>query len=137
MIAHSSLQSIEYYEMSARRADSAPDLETAEDGQLNIVVQQRADETSFGIRLNATIAMALGEANVSVAGEYALLDDHVLTPRSLQLFANEVAVMTVFPYLREAVASITGRVFQQPLHLPMVSRGDIAIELTEESSETN
>lgn len=131
LIEHSELRSIEYYEMSARRYDAPRAEDLPENGQLNIVVQQRSDAESFGVRLNAKIVIALGEAEVSVAGEYALLNEDALTPRSLQLFANEVAVMTVFPYLREAVASITGRVFQQPLHLPMVNRGDIAVDVTE------
>ncbi|MBF4592094.1 MULTISPECIES: hypothetical protein [unclassified Curtobacterium] len=79
--------------------------------------------------------IALGEVDVSVAGEYTLLDPSVLTQRSLQLFANEVAVMTVFPYLREAVASITARVFQQPLHLPMIARGQIVVDVADRRAD--
>lgn len=133
VISHSELRSIEYHELSARRYSAQPDAEVSDNGTLNIVVQQRSDAESFGVRLNATIVFPIGEATVSVAGEYGLLEGHEVTSRSLQLFANEVAVMTVFPYLREAVASITGRVFQQPLHLPMVKRGEIAVEVTEEA----
>jgi preprotein translocase subunit SecB len=129
VIAASELRSIEYYEMSARRYDAPKELVEAEDGQLRIAIQQRSDSDSFGIRLNATLTMALGEANVSVAGEYALTQEIELTTRAVQLFANEVGVMTVFPYLREAVASMTGRVFKEPLHLQTISRGDIVTEV--------
>jgi preprotein translocase subunit SecB len=131
LIEHSELRSIEHYEMSARRYDAPPADDAPDNGQVNIVVQQRSDADSFGVRLNAKIVIPLGEVEVSVAGEYALLNPAALTPRSLQLFANEVAVMTVFPYLREAVASITGRVFQQQLHLPMISRGQIVVDVNE------
>lgn len=72
--------------------------------------------------------MALGEANVSVAGEYALTEELELTNRAVQLFANEVGVMAVYPYLRKAVAAITGRVFNERLHLQIISRGDIVID---------
>lgn len=129
LIEQSELRSIEYYEMSARRYDAAPTDVVPENGQVNIVVQQRSDADSFGVRLNAKIVIAIGEAEVSVAGEYTLADASALTDRSLQLFASEVAVMTVFPYLREAIASITGRVFQQPLHLPMIVRGQLTVDL--------
>lgn len=129
VIAASELRSVEYYEMSAKRYDATQEPADAENGQLRIAVQQRSDSDSFGVRLNATLTLAIGEANVSVAGEYALTEDFALTTRAVQLFANEVGVMTVFPYLREAVASITGRVFNQPLHLQMISRGDIVTEV--------
>jgi len=129
VIAASELRSVEYYEMSAKRYDATQAPADAENGQLRIAVQQRSDADSFGIRLNATLTLAIGEANVSVAGEYALTEDFALTTRAVQLFANEVGVMTVFPYLREAVASVTGRVFNQPLHLQMISRGDIVTEV--------
>lgn len=131
LIASSSLSSIEYYEMAARRYEAPSEEDASDQGQLTIGVQQRRDDDSFGVRLNARIVVSVGEAEVSVAGEYALTDSSTLTPRALQLFASEVAVMTVFPYLREAMASLTGRVFHQPLHLPMVSRGEIAVELIE------
>ena len=129
VIAASELRSIEYYEMSAKRYDAPQELADTQDGQLRIAIQQRSDAESFGIRLNAALTMALGEANVSVAGEYALTEGLELTTRAVQLFANEVGVMAVYPYLREAVASITGRVFNEPLHLQMISRGDIVTEV--------
>jgi len=129
VIAASELRSIEYYEMSAKRYDVPQELVETKDGQLRIAIQQRSDGESFGVRLNASLTMALGEANVSVAGEYALTEELKLTTRAVQLFANEVGVMAVYPYLREAVASITGRVFKEPLHLQMISRGDIVTEV--------
>jgi preprotein translocase subunit SecB len=129
IIAASELRSVEYYEMSGRRYDAIQSAEEAETGELRIVVQQRADADSFGIRLNATLTLSAGEAQVSVAGEYALTEELELTTRSVQLFANEVGVMTVYPYLREAVATITGRVFKQPLHMQMITRGDIVTEV--------
>lgn len=129
VIAASELRSVEYYEMSGRRHDAVQSAEEAETGELRIVVQQRADADGFGVRLNATLTLSIGEAQVSVAGEYALTQELELTTRAVQLFANEVGVMAVYPYLREAVATITGRVFKQPLHLQMITRGDIVTEV--------
>ena len=135
LIKSSNLASIEYYEMMARRYEAPQNEQDVSDqGQLTIGVEQRRDEDSFGVRLNARIVVSIGEAEVSVAGEYALQNPSTLTPRALQLFASEVAVMTVFPYLREAMASLTGRVFHHPLHLPMVSRGEIAVDLIEDEA---
>ena len=131
LIANSQLHGIHYFEVSAKQSEMPEDSESATDGQFSVVVQQRVDETAFGVRLNATAALPIGQASASVAGEYELLNGYSPSRRAVQLFANEVAVMTVFPYLREAVASVTGRVFGQPLHLPIVERGQIALEVEE------
>ncbi|MBT1621180.1 hypothetical protein KK101_00555 [Curtobacterium flaccumfaciens pv. oortii] len=130
LIANSELRSVEYYELSAQRADAAPKVsEGPEDAELSITVEQRRDDDSFGVRLVANVAISVGSATASVAGEYALLNGHQPSVRTLQLFTNEVGVMTVFPYLREAIASCTSRVFGQPLQLPTVERGQIAVNV--------
>ena len=60
LIASSNLNSIEYYEMTARRYDTPLSEEDASDqGQLTIGVQQRRDEDSFGVRLNARIVVGI------------------------------------------------------------------------------
>jgi hypothetical protein len=129
LVARSTLSSIEQYELHARReqADSPKDA-----AEVSIAVQQRLDETSFGIRLNADIRLGVGTISASVAGEYELLDGYQPTPRTLQLFANEVGVMTVFPFLREAVSTMSVRVFGQPLLLPTIERGQIALDVDEQ-----
>lgn len=133
LIENSSLRSIECYEVTARRYDLQPDAEVdPEEGQLTIVVQQRADDDSFGVRLVANVTVPIGEATASVAGEYDLLNGYEPSARTRQMFANEVGVMTVFPYLREAISSTTARVFGEPLILPTVQRGEIAIEVDDE-----
>lgn len=129
LVACSQLRSVEFYEISARRYESPGEAEEIEEGsaRVDIGVQHRYDDSSFGVRLTADINSSLGQARVSAAAEYDLIDTAAFDPSSLDLFANEVGIMAVFPYLREGVSSITGRVFGHPLHLPTVSRGDISI----------
>ncbi|MFH5879101.1 hypothetical protein [Arthrobacter sp. NA-172] len=50
--------------------------------------------------------------------------------RVVELFAKEVAVITLFPYLREALATITPKVFGTPITLPVAQRGQIGFEVT-------
>lgn len=116
---------MDFYEVSARRHDTPR--EDVGDGQLTIHVQQRITETDFGVRLTAVVVSPQGEATASVAGEYELLQGITPSRRALQLFADEVSVMTVFPYVREAVATVTAKVFGEPLHLPLIQRGDVVI----------
>ena len=132
VIANTVLRNIEFFEVSARRNDPPPD-QPAE-GRLTIEVQQRIDEQSFGVRLNARAVLPTGEASASVAGTYDLLNGVAPSIRTLRLFANEVAVMTVFPYLREAVATATSKVFGDAVYLPLVQRGEIALDIEDEGT---
>ncbi len=129
IIEHSTLVAMDFYEVSARRHDAPR--EEVEDGQLTIQVQQRATDTNFGVRLTASVISLQGEATASVAGEYELLHGIAPSRRALQLFADEVSVMTVFPYVREAIATITAKVFGEPVHLPLIQRGEVVVNKDE------
>ncbi|PPH98176.1 hypothetical protein C5C56_11230 [Rathayibacter sp. AY1D1] len=131
LINSSQLDRVDFHELSARRvADTNTENRTADDdGNLNLGVQQRIDETSFGVRLNASVSFTAGEATVSVAAEYSLKSDYKPSKRTLQIFCNEVAIMTVFPYLREGMSSITTRVFGEAIYLPVAERGTISVDV--------
>lgn len=129
IIENSELKSIEHHEISASRSGFSAD--AAEPGNLTIEVQQRFGETDFGIRLNARVVLPIGEATASVAGEYSLTNGITPSRRALQLFANEVAVMTILPFLRESIATVTTKVFGAPVFLPLAERGEIALSVDE------
>lgn len=132
VIANSALRSIDHHELSARRTDAAsPEGEVTTDGKLNIEVQQRFAEGEFGVRLRAHVVLPIGEATAVVAGEYELQNKFVPRRAAVQMFMNEVAIMTVLPYVREAIASITTRVLGAPVYMPIVERGDITVDVDE------
>ncbi|MFA6298784.1 MAG: hypothetical protein WC642_06440 [Nocardioides sp.] len=128
VIASAELASIDYYDVSASRLDDENPDHTGEDN-LTISVQYRSVEQGFGVRLLAEVVLPNGRARACVAGEYLLADGFDADERACQIFVNEVAVMTVYPYLREAMATATSRVFGEPLHLPIVQRGEIRVNL--------
>lgn len=130
IIEHSVLVAMDFYEVSARRHDAVR--EDVEDGQLTIHVQQRITDTHFGVRLTASVVSSQGEATASVAGEYKMLHGVSPSRRALQLFADEVGVMTVFPYVREAIATATAKVFGEPVHLPLIQRGEVVVNKDED-----
>jgi hypothetical protein len=63
--------------------------------------------------------------------EYKLLHGDQPPQRVVELFANEVAVMTLFPYLREGIASISSKVFGSPITLPVAQRGQLGFDVSE------
>jgi hypothetical protein len=129
VIANANLRSIEYYEVSARRHESPPHQEDQPEGQVSITVQERHAAGQFGVRLLASVVVPMGEVTASVAGEYDLADGFEPSRRALQNFANEVAVMTVFPYLRESIATASARVLGRAIQLPVIERGSIALDV--------
>lgn len=128
LIDHVELTGIHYHEIAARLVADRPD---ADEVEFSLSVEQRQGDEGFGVRI---IAEALGrnaEARVIVAAEYDLTDGYQPTDRSLQHFTNNVAVMTLVPYVREALSTTTMRVFPNPVILPVLSRGTLAVDVDE------
>ena len=82
----------------------------------------------------ATAEVAIGEAVVSVAGEYSMTEGADPSSRTIKQFVNEVAVQTGLPYLREGMTTITAKVCGKALYIPIIPRGDIAVELDDEDA---
>lgn len=132
LIPAARLTSMDTYELSARRAADEPAAADLESGSIEVDVASHIEEAAFGFRITATITMPIGEVIASVAGEYEIANGVTPTRRTVQQFGNEVAIMSIYPYVREAVSSITAKVFGEPLLMPVVERGQIAVEVDDE-----
>ncbi|MHA3724008.1 hypothetical protein ACXR2T_09030 [Leucobacter sp. HY1910] len=129
LINNSALDGIEFHEISAQRYDGASIGDANQNGDVEFSFQRRADQESFGIRAHASLHLAFGEATVTVAATYRILNGETPTERQVELFANEVAIMAMFPYVREGLASATARVFGVPVMLPTAERGQLGFEV--------
>lgn len=129
LIANSELGGIFFHEQSARRHEQAPEGLSADDSNAEIGIQFRLDEEDFGVRLMAEVQNAIGIATVVVSGEYNLTDGYHPTRRDVMMYANEVAVMAIFPYLREGMSTVTTKVFGDGVLLPIAPRGAIAFDI--------
>ena len=136
LISSARLASIEVYELSARRTIPTETEGVDDEGTVNIDVQSRIGDAAFGVRLISTITAPFGEIVASIAGEYEIEGADMPSSRTIQLFSNEVAIMTVYPYLREAVSTITAKVFGDPLYMPVVERGQISMEVDPDTKLT-
>lgn len=126
LLNRSTLRTIEHHELSARWI--GPRLPDAEDPDLEMQLQHRLDDESFGIRMVGSLKSEFGEVDATVAAVY---DYEGAQPdlRAILAFANEVAVMTLFPYFREAMGTITAKVFGEPILIPVLTRGEIGFDL--------
>lgn len=129
LIVHANLNDIQFHELSAKLYDDPPDPsgETS-DAQVDLVFQTRVGAEDFGIRVAASVAADVGTAQAIVAADYDVTPEYLPDEELLRLFATEVAMMTIFPYIREGIQTATTRVFGAPLTLPIMHRGQITAE---------
>jgi preprotein translocase subunit SecB len=131
-------------ELSAKRADeeASQDLLFKEEPyeiepEFNLQFGRDDDAGRFRVRLKTLIESDPGKILVDAAAEYTVEGVDVATiPEDLMLeFANQVAVFAIIPYLRQAVADMTQRVFGVPLTMPMYRRGELVFTAKPSSAE--
>lgn len=129
LLERCSLNGIEYHELSAKWTGTRPEEETS-DVDVTINLQHRVADDGFGIRMAGNISVGYGEAQAVIAASYGY-EGEMPEVRTVLAFANEVAVMTLFPYLREALGTITSKVFGDAVLLPILPRGGVGFDLDE------
>lgn len=131
LIQRSELRAIEFHEVSARLVPFEGDRTAQEDAGVSIQLEHRLDINDFGIRMVGSVVSSTKEVRVTVAAEYEVTEGTTPPERVVLLFANEVAVMSLFPYFREGVSSVSAKVFNEPMLLPTIERGMIKYEIPE------
>lgn len=133
LVAVAELSEIQFQEISAsRRQEHAPHTQRDEPSFF-LKVQLAETETGLSLRIGLRLEVELDEASVTVEpvavflvpSEHAELTD----PVTVNSYVNEVAVMVLAPYLRQALADITGRVVGEPLMMPILERGQLNFPL--------
>lgn len=133
MVQGVELEEITFRELSAVRADEDETVLREHAGAVPKfalgIIQDGDDETRFELRLRCEISFPDGSELVAEPrARYQVLEDSLL-PLSKGLlveFANEVAVMALIPYLRQAVADLSQRVFGAVLLMPVMQRGEVS-----------
>lgn len=135
-IQHVNLETVECVELKAghRASTGMADGSAQSDEPVNIdptftlfIETPEDDEGSnqFGVKLRIVAELPPGDASVTYRAVYNTGEAGLPAASVLMEFVNEVAVMTLIPYLREALADVTRRVFVHPLVMPMFQRGEL------------
>lgn len=133
LIQRSDLRTIEFHEVGARLIPTDAVVPEQEQANVDLRLEHRISTSDFGIRMVGSVTNSTKEINVTVAAEYTLNEGETPPERTVLMFANEVAVMSLFPYFREGVSSISAKVFNDPLLLPTIERGMIRYEVPEDA----
>ena len=130
LVRNVKLNSIEYFELTARRQmDLSPLEEGRVDVEPNYTLGTQVAESGerFLLRLKVEFKSEVGHFAAEAGAEYSVTssDSIELSETLLVEFANEVGIMALLPYLRQAIADLTQRVFGLPLLMPVLQRGEL------------
>lgn len=138
------LDSVSFLEVSARKAEDdsdhvtigvVGDIQVTPSFTLKMGRSQEGDK--FLIRLRTDISTPLGAVAADAAAEYTLanLDAGDISDTLMLEFANRVGIMTLLPYLRQAVSDMSQRVFSTALTMPVYKNGDLSFNIDDPVAE--
>lgn len=134
LVQDTTLQSIQFHELhAAHKLDIAPGTDLEEDPRFEMHMQTRVDDGEIGVRVDLLVHTALGDIQVIAAADY-INEGPKPSEEVEQRFATEVGVMALFPYLRQAVADLTQRVFGTSLLMPLIKREDLTSTKVDEGT---
>jgi hypothetical protein len=128
---HATLDDVSFVELTSRRnVDAVATNGAGSEPQYGLQAAIADDLHRFRLILRIDIEAPQGEIGVAVMANYTV--DHAapsLTMRLVIEYANELGVMTLLPFLRQAIADLTQRVFGGTLLMPILPRGAVQFEL--------
>lgn len=127
------LVTVEFYGVEARRNEDyepteGSDAENELGGDMAIRTAYRQRDGGLDFRVSITLEEPWARIEADGAVIYSAAEGTRFAPGAVKEFGEMVAAMTIFPYLREAIASVSDRIGVR-LTLPMVNRGVIEFAL--------
>lgn len=91
-------------------------------------VDPHANDKAFRIRFRMTVESRSGIAVVEIASEWILTEGSArsIDGQTMLDFVNSEGLNTMLPYVRQALADITQRVYGNAVVMPVTRRGEIA-----------
>lgn len=129
------LTGIRFLETSSRLKEHDPsaDLNGAD---MKISVQENHSESLFDIHVSVIVEHPQADYLVKVGAQYATSEALEVTPAVVRELIERLAIMSVFPFIRECVASLAARLEVTVPMLGMIRQGEFHLgeALTEQSS---
>ena len=99
--------------------------------QYNLEIGAKPDNLGFIVKLSLQLELPHGTIRCEVGATYSLKNpiDFPLDTSALIEYSNEVAVMTLLPFMRQHIADLSQRVLGFPLLMPILLRGVVHFDL--------
>jgi len=119
---------VEFYHLSANVDESGQhpddDSEDDEQAQVHVATARRVGESGVDYRCRLTVQIPGVEIVVDGAILYQASSYVEIAKSVCKEFGDEIAVMSLFPYLRQAVSDLADRI-GRTVTLPHIGRGEI------------
>ncbi|UYG15748.1 hypothetical protein BRM3_08830 [Brachybacterium huguangmaarense] len=130
--AGANLESVNFYELSAViNEDWSSESELPTDAEPEFYLKHIVSDREFSARLRTRMDMGIGVVIVDASATYTFTENIAVSKGAAEEFVNRVAVMALLPYIRQAVADLTQRVFGDPFVIPILHAGELVFEITE------
>lgn len=126
------LKAIVYHEVVGRRKEEGRDGEV----EFNIAVKQRSTETIFEPRFLLKVDDLTAEFVVDISTQYESPTPIVASSAISAEFVEKVAIMAVFPFLREALATTAARMELPVPVLGLIRAGQFQVAVEPDSADS-
>jgi hypothetical protein len=130
------LKGIRFLETSSRLKEHDPDADMS-GADMKISVQENHTDSLFDIRVGVVVDHPQADYMVKVGVQYATNEPVEVAPGVLRDMIEKLAIMAVFPYLREGIASLAARLEVTVPMLGIMRQGEFQLgeALPEQSAE--
>lgn len=118
------IQSVTFFNLSAT-LNEEDDATRLDEISPSYGLRVRSEGNELAVRLATTLEVGLGTIIVDVAITYTLNADAQYNEEVGLEFANEVGIMALLPYVRQAIADLSQRVLGEIVLMPVMPRGSL------------
>lgn len=123
------IEGVHFYLLSAEVHEVAADEDAptpVDEIQPRYGLKIRHEGAEIGIRVSVVLELGVGVIKVDASVNYVANEVVAMTEATRLDFANNVGLMAVLPYIRQAVADLSQRVFDDVVLMPIVQRGEVS-----------
>lgn len=130
MLEHLEPSEVVYYELSASYDDSVELPEGRIDVDLGFGTSFRLTEQGVDYRFRVDAPLPTGPVAVDVAIIYTADQPVAFHRDALKDFGERAAIMTLYPYARQAMADLVSKMRVPAIFLPVLRPGEISFEVS-------
>ena len=119
------LDHIQFFKLSAELDEAAGPEDALDEPDPSYDLKFFSEGELLGVRVATTVNLGIGKAIVDVAAHYRVHAPVNISEEGLLDFANRIAVLALVPYIRQAVADLTQRVFGSAALMPVIRQGEL------------
>lgn len=121
------IEGVQFFRLQAEvNEDNPSEVEIPGELQPSYGLKLRHEGNELGIRVSVTLDAITSKIVVDAAVNYSTAELVNMDEETFLDFANQVGVMAILPYLRQAIADLSQRVLGEVILMPVIPLGGLA-----------